>query len=155
VHVGCGGLNGPDDTHIPVMNGGGVAQGAIQGLNQKMDSENDALRAENAELKQQLDALSRVVIHTQPETQRRGKLKMQPIKVKARQNAAETLDDNGTNKSIIVNLPVRQSLLPPVQTVNLNLICLCANSPVKTKTCVATFTSLGPAAPRRWQNVFY
>jgi hypothetical protein len=62
VHVGCGGLNGPDDTHIPVMNGGGVTLGAIQGLNQKMDSEDDALRAENVELKQQLDALSRVVI---------------------------------------------------------------------------------------------
>jgi hypothetical protein len=62
VHVGCGGFNGPDDTHIPVMKGGGVTLGAIQGLNQKVDSEDDALRAENAELKQQLDALSRVAI---------------------------------------------------------------------------------------------
>jgi hypothetical protein len=80
---------------------------------------------------------------------------MQPIEATARRNAAETLDDDGTNKSIIVNLPVWQSLLSPVQTVNLNLICLCANSPDKTKTCLTPFTPLGPAALRRWQNVFY
>jgi hypothetical protein len=80
---------------------------------------------------------------------------MQPIKATALQNAAEALDDNGTNKSIIVNLPVWQSLPSPVQTVKLNLICPCANSPDKTKACLIPSTPLGPAAPRRWQNVFY
>jgi predicted nuclease with TOPRIM domain len=48
----------------------GVALAAIQGLNQKMDSENAKLReelkrrdAENAELKQRLEALEKIIHH--------------------------------------------------------------------------------------------
>jgi hypothetical protein len=38
---------GQDDHHIIIIDAEGVALAAIQGLNQKMDSENAALRAEN------------------------------------------------------------------------------------------------------------
>lgn len=53
------GLNGPDNKHISVVDEEGVALAAIQGLNQKMDSENAALKSENAELKQQNQALEK------------------------------------------------------------------------------------------------
>jgi hypothetical protein len=62
------GLNGNDDKHISMVDEGGVALAAIQGLNQKVESENAALRAElkrrdgeNAALKKRLDALERVI----------------------------------------------------------------------------------------------
>jgi hypothetical protein len=53
------GLNGRDDLHIADLDEGGVALAAIKGLNQKVESENDALRAENANLKTRLERLER------------------------------------------------------------------------------------------------
>ena len=57
------GMNGGDDKHISVVDEGGVALAAIQGLNQKVESENSALRAENAELKQRLETLEKIVLN--------------------------------------------------------------------------------------------
>jgi hypothetical protein len=48
------GLNGADDTHISVVDEGGVALAAIQGLNQKFEQQ----RVENVNLKQQNDLLA-------------------------------------------------------------------------------------------------
>ena len=48
------GLDGSDDKHISIVDEGGVALAAIQGLNQKLDQ----TRAENAQLKQQNDSLT-------------------------------------------------------------------------------------------------
>lgn len=42
---------GEDDKHITTIDADGVALAAIQGLNQKLESENAALRAELAELR--------------------------------------------------------------------------------------------------------
>jgi hypothetical protein len=62
------GLNGADDTHIATLDEEGVALAAIQGLNQKVDSENARLReelkrrdAENAELRQRLEAVEKII----------------------------------------------------------------------------------------------
>jgi TATA-binding protein-associated factor Taf7 len=59
------GLNGADDKHISVVDEGGVALAAIQGLDQKVESgkqktENqiEELKAENADLKKQNDLLA-------------------------------------------------------------------------------------------------
>jgi len=49
---------GNDDKHISTVDESGVAIAAIQGLNQKVESDNAALKHENAELKSKLDALS-------------------------------------------------------------------------------------------------
>jgi hypothetical protein len=49
---------GPDDKHIATVDEGGVALAAIQGLDQKVETENAALRAENADLKKQNDLLA-------------------------------------------------------------------------------------------------
>ncbi len=64
---------GPDDKHIATVDESGVALAAIQGLNQKMDSENAKLReelkrrdAENAELKQRLEALEKIIQNQKP-----------------------------------------------------------------------------------------
>jgi trimeric autotransporter adhesin len=54
---------GMDDKHISMVDADGVALAAIQGLNQKMDSENAALRAENAELQQRLEKLEQLIHH--------------------------------------------------------------------------------------------
>ena len=51
------GLNGTDDKHISTVDEGGVALAAIQGLNQKVDSQNAALEMENVKLKAQNQAL--------------------------------------------------------------------------------------------------
>jgi hypothetical protein len=56
------GLNGTDEKHISTVDEGGVALAAIQGLNQKVESENSALHAENAELKRRLEALEKIVL---------------------------------------------------------------------------------------------
>ncbi|HEY5912138.1 MAG TPA: tail fiber domain-containing protein, partial [Verrucomicrobiae bacterium] len=48
---------GNDDKHISTVDADGVALAAIQGLNQKVESENAALRAENAELRTRLEQL--------------------------------------------------------------------------------------------------
>ena len=48
------GLNGADDKHISTVDEGGVALAAIQGLNEKLETE-------NADLKHQLEALKQVV----------------------------------------------------------------------------------------------
>jgi hypothetical protein len=56
------GLNGGDDKHISVVDEGGVALAAIQGLNQKVDELKTELTrrdAENAALKQQNDSLAK------------------------------------------------------------------------------------------------
>ena len=52
---------GPDDKHIATVDADGVALAAIQGLNLKVDSENASLRAENADLKQRLEKLERLM----------------------------------------------------------------------------------------------
>jgi hypothetical protein len=59
---------GPDDKHIAVVDEGGVALAAIQGLNEKLEARSQKLEAENAELKRQnaameqkLDALQKLV----------------------------------------------------------------------------------------------
>jgi hypothetical protein len=62
-------LNGADDRHIADVDEGGVALAAIQGLNQKLDTENAAVRdelkrrhAENAELRRRLEALEQIIL---------------------------------------------------------------------------------------------
>ena len=55
------GLDGTDDKHISVVDEGGVALAAIQGLNQKLEETGRALRAKDGEiqtLKQQNDSLA-------------------------------------------------------------------------------------------------
>jgi hypothetical protein len=52
------GLNGADDKHITMVDEGGVALAAIQGLNQKLQDELNREDAENAKLKQQNDLLA-------------------------------------------------------------------------------------------------
>ena len=49
---------GTDDKHIATVDADGVALAAIQGLNEKVNSEVTDLRSENAELKQQNDTLA-------------------------------------------------------------------------------------------------
>ncbi len=55
------GLNGQDDTHISVVDEGGVALAAIQGLNQKLEAENAQLKQQNDLLGQRLSALEQAV----------------------------------------------------------------------------------------------
>jgi len=52
------GLNGTNDTTISTIDESGVALAAIQGLNQKLETEAKARDAEIAALKQQNDSLS-------------------------------------------------------------------------------------------------
>jgi hypothetical protein len=55
---------GRDDTHISIVDEGGVALAAIQGLNQKLDETRADLKrrdAENAEMKQELAELKKLV----------------------------------------------------------------------------------------------
>jgi hypothetical protein len=55
------GLNGPDDKHISVVDEGGVALAAIQGLNQKLEETQQAVKAKDGQiqtLKQQNDSLA-------------------------------------------------------------------------------------------------
>jgi hypothetical protein len=52
------GLDGTDDKHISVVDEGGVALAAIQGLNQKLQEELNRQDAKNAKLKQQNDSLA-------------------------------------------------------------------------------------------------
>ena len=51
------GLDGADDKHISVVDEGGVALAAIQGLNEKLQAELKRQDAENAKLREQNDAL--------------------------------------------------------------------------------------------------
>ena len=51
------GLNGTDDKHISVVDEGGVALAAIQGLNQKLEADNAQLKQENRLLTKRLDDL--------------------------------------------------------------------------------------------------
>ena len=58
------GLNGTDDKHISVVDEGGVALAAIQGLNQKLnekDAEIQDLKRQNDSLAKQLNHLESVV----------------------------------------------------------------------------------------------
>ena len=57
------GLNGGDEKHISVVDEGGVALAAIQGLNQKLEARSQELEAENTELKQRLDALEKLIFN--------------------------------------------------------------------------------------------
>jgi hypothetical protein len=52
---------GRDDTSISTLEFDGVALAAIQGLNQKIESETAALRSENSELKQTVNELKKLV----------------------------------------------------------------------------------------------
>ena len=52
---------GADDRHIADVDEGGVALAAIQGLNQKMEADSAALRAENAALTKRLGALEQLI----------------------------------------------------------------------------------------------
>jgi hypothetical protein len=53
---------GTDEKHIATVDEEGVALAAIQGLARKVESENAALRAENAELKQRLQRLEQLMV---------------------------------------------------------------------------------------------
>jgi hypothetical protein len=66
------GLNGADDQHIATVDEGGVALAAIQGLNQKLTEELKRRDAENAELKQELDHLKRLVDSLAHQASNRG-----------------------------------------------------------------------------------
>ena len=55
------GLNGNDDKHISVGDGIGVALAAIQGLNQKLEAENDTKTLQINELRQQVAELKALV----------------------------------------------------------------------------------------------
>jgi hypothetical protein len=58
------GLNGTDDKHISVVDEGGVALAAIQGLNQKVEEQKSELKARDAEiqdLKQSMADLKKMV----------------------------------------------------------------------------------------------
>jgi hypothetical protein len=60
------GLNGDDDKHISVVDEGGVALAAIQGLNQKVDDQKAELRqkeTEITELKQRLARLEQIILN--------------------------------------------------------------------------------------------
>lgn len=59
---------GTDDKHIATVDEGGVALAAIQGLNQKFESENATLRAENAELKSRLEKLEKLLLPGNPDS---------------------------------------------------------------------------------------
>ena len=52
---------GADDKHIATVDADGVALAAIQGLNQKVEGEVTALRAENAALKQRLEKIEHLM----------------------------------------------------------------------------------------------
>jgi hypothetical protein len=51
------GLDGADDKHIAVVDEGGVALAAIQGLNEKLEADNASLKLENNSLAKRLDEL--------------------------------------------------------------------------------------------------
>jgi hypothetical protein len=58
-------LNGADDKHISVVDEGGVALAAIQGLNQKVEEQNSQLKKKDIEiqeLNQRLEALEKIVL---------------------------------------------------------------------------------------------
>jgi hypothetical protein len=64
---------GADDKHIPLLDEGGVALAAIQGLNEKVEAGSQKseiriqnLEAENADLKQRLEALEKIVLNQKP-----------------------------------------------------------------------------------------
>jgi hypothetical protein len=66
------GLNGADDKHIATVDADGVALAAIQGLNEKVESGKqkaetriERLEVENAELKQRLEALEKIIRNQQ------------------------------------------------------------------------------------------
>ena len=52
---------GRDDVSISTLEFDGVALAAIQGLNQKVEKENAALRAENAELRARLEKVEQLL----------------------------------------------------------------------------------------------
>ena len=52
---------GMDDKHISMVDADGVALAAIQGLNEKLDAENAALKRKNNELERRLDALEQLL----------------------------------------------------------------------------------------------
>jgi len=56
------GLDGTDDKHIAVVDESGVALAAIQGLNQKLEQQNQAKDAEIAALQRRLDKLEQLLL---------------------------------------------------------------------------------------------
>jgi hypothetical protein len=56
------GLNGGDDKHISVVDEGGVALAAVQGLNEKLEAQAKEKDVEIADLKARLDALEKIVL---------------------------------------------------------------------------------------------
>ena len=50
---------GSDDKHISVVDEGGVALAAIQGLNEKLEKRNAELEAKNAALERRLEAIEK------------------------------------------------------------------------------------------------
>lgn len=60
------GLNGMDDKHISVVDEGGVALAAVQGLNQKLEEQGKEKDVEIADLKARLDALEKIVLRQKP-----------------------------------------------------------------------------------------
>jgi hypothetical protein len=62
-------LNGADDKHISVIDEGGVALAAIQGLNQKLEGQQIELNrkeAEIIELKNRLEAMEKILLNQKP-----------------------------------------------------------------------------------------
>jgi hypothetical protein len=64
---------GESERTISTVDADGVALAAIQGLNQKVESENAALRAENADLRRNLANLNKLVGKLAAEIHRVGK----------------------------------------------------------------------------------
>jgi hypothetical protein len=55
------GLDGADDKHISVVDEGGVALAAIQGLNEKLEARSEQLETENVALKARLEKLEQLM----------------------------------------------------------------------------------------------
>jgi hypothetical protein len=54
---------GQDERHISMVDADGVALAAVQGLNQRLTEELNRRDAENAELKQRLEAIEKILHH--------------------------------------------------------------------------------------------
>jgi uncharacterized protein YlxW (UPF0749 family) len=63
------GLDGGDDRHISVVDEGGVALAAIQGLNHKTAASIQELKTENADLKAQVSQLEHSLASLQKQEQ--------------------------------------------------------------------------------------
>jgi hypothetical protein len=73
---------GTDEKHIAPIDEGGVALAAIQGLNQKLETENTKLKEQVADLRSQLDALQKAVAQLTSKTAGTFALNNQPQEAK-------------------------------------------------------------------------